>query len=178
MVENGHNVSFIFYTSIISKLTSLFFFLETKPHTDHPIKVRARKSDVITAESAVTSTTSDDSEKEDGLSLSTRHKTDKDVDDVTPVSKRIKKGKKTTSSNTSDEEVEIRVLNSTALSDVQDENLVSSATSCGPDENKRKRSVKRNNRTRKTIRLSILDNNNKRKSTARNNLNCRHLDDR
>lgn len=147
--------------------------MQTKPHTDNPVRVRTRKSNIITEESAVTSTTSDDSEKEDCTPLSEQLKPDKQHD--IPLAKRLKKGKKPSSTtNTSDEEFEARLSNSTSLSELQDENLVSSATYCGQDETKRKRSAKRNGQTRKKIRLS----NNKRKTTAKSNSNCRQLDDR
>lgn len=151
--------------------------MQTKPHTDNPIRIRARKSHVITEESAVTSTTSDDSDKEGGVPLSERLKTDrKELDSDTHLSKRGKKGKKRVSNNTTfDEEFEVSFSNSTSLSDVQDENFVSSATPHGSEESKRKK--RRNNQTRKKIRLSSLDNN-KKKNTARNNLNYRQLDDR
>lgn len=155
-----------------------FVLLQTKPHTDNPLRVRARKPHVITEESAVTSTTSDDSEKEEDLPLSERLKTDKkDLDDI-PLSKRAKKGKKRSSINTSDDEIEVSVSHSTSLPDALDENLVSSATPCGSEEGKRKKSAKRNDQTRKKIRLSKIVNNNK-KSTARRNSNYnRQLDDR
>lgn len=153
--------------------------MQTKPQTDNPVRVRARNSHVITEESAVTSTTSDDSEKEDHLPLSERLKTDKKDLDDTPLSKRAKKSKKRSSvNNTSDEEIEVSVSNSTSSSDAPDENLVSSATSCGSEEGKRKKTAKRNDQTRKKIRLSKKVNN-KKKSTARRISNYnRQLDDR
>lgn len=132
---------------------------------------------MITEESAVTSTTSDDSDKEDEVSSSDRLKTDRkeDIQADGPSSKRSKKGRKRISNHTCGEEFE--VSNSTNVSDSQDEHIVSSATPCGSEESRQKKSARRNDQTKKKIRLSNLGNN-KRKSTARSNLNSRQIDDR
>lgn len=129
---------------------------------------------MITEESAVTSTTSDDSDKEDDMFLSERTERKEDIETEAHSAKRPKKGRKRTSNRTSSEEFE--VSNSTSLPDVQDEFIVSSATP-GAEQTRRKKSMKRNDQTRKKIRLSSLGNN-KRKSTAKSNLNSRQLDDR
>lgn len=145
--------------------------MQTKPHTDNPVRVRTRKSNIITEESAVTSTTSDDSDKEDDVPLSGKLKTDKEeISDYTPPSKRSKKPNKSTA-NVSDNEFEVNPTNS-----MSDENFVSSAT-CSED-SKRKPPAKKIDHTKKKIRLSNVDNNNKRRSTARSKSNCRPLDDR
>lgn len=157
-------------------ITYLYLF-QTKTQTDKPVQIKTRKSmTIVTEESAVTSTTSDDSEKEDNLPLPEQLKTDKPDVDI-PLSKRTKKNKKPALNTTSDDEIDFRVSNSVSSSEVQDENLVSSATPCGQDETKRKRSAKRSDQNRKKLRLSIRDNN-KRKSTAISNLNYKQFDDR
>lgn len=179
LVLSAHKANTFYHFPFIYKYNLFFFAFQTKPHTDNPVRVRARKSHIITEESAVTSTTSDDSDKEGGAAvpLSDRLKTDKkELDNDVHLSKRTKKGKKRISNNTtSDQEFQVIFSNSSSLSDVQDENFVSSATSHGSEENKRKK--RRNDQTRKKIRLSSLGNK-KKKNTARNNLNSRQLDDR